>query len=124
MANEQINNTEATTKKKKWMVINQSKDTRPEVQNYCGYEELPPIPISFPNKGAIGKTGTWRVYRPIIDQKKCTKCNTCYIYCPEGTIQFDDSQQCLLIDYDYCKGCGICAKVCNVKAIELKLEEK
>lgn len=27
------------------------------------------------------------------------------------------------IDYDYCKGCGICSNVCPVKAIEMVREE-
>jgi pyruvate ferredoxin oxidoreductase delta subunit len=27
-----------------------------------------------------------------------------------------------VIDYDYCKGCGICAEVCARKAIELREE--
>jgi pyruvate ferredoxin oxidoreductase delta subunit len=110
--------------KKKWMVINQSKKDRPEVQSYCGIEDLPPIPISFPCKGAIGKTGTWRVFRPVIDQTKCTKCNTCYLFCPESSIQFDEEKKCFIIDYDYCKGCGICSKVCTTHSIEMKLEEK
>ncbi|MDD5182475.1 MAG: 4Fe-4S binding protein, partial [Candidatus Nanoarchaeia archaeon] len=28
------------------------------------------------------------------------------------------------INYDYCKGCGICAKECPVKAIMMQREEK
>jgi len=27
------------------------------------------------------------------------------------------------IDYEYCKGCGICSVVCAKKAIEMVLEE-
>jgi 2-oxoacid:acceptor oxidoreductase delta subunit (pyruvate/2-ketoisovalerate family) len=28
------------------------------------------------------------------------------------------------IDYDYCKGCGICANECPVKAIDMRREVK
>jgi pyruvate ferredoxin oxidoreductase delta subunit len=27
-----------------------------------------------------------------------------------------------VIDYNYCKGCGICAEECPVDAIEMKME--
>jgi Pyruvate/2-oxoacid:ferredoxin oxidoreductase delta subunit len=29
-----------------------------------------------------------------------------------------------LTDYDYCKGCGVCAEECPVKAIRMELEKK
>lgn len=79
--------------------------------------------ISYPKKGAMGKTGNWRVFRPILDKKKCVKCLRCWIYCPEATIvrNKDDT---IDIDYVYCKGCGICANVCNVKAIIMEREEE
>ena len=78
--------------------------------------------ISYPKKGAAGKTGNWRVFKPKFDQKKCVKCLRCWVFCPEGTIirNKDDS---ISIDYDYCKGCGICANVCKVKAITMEKEE-
>jgi len=79
--------------------------------------------ISYPKKGAMGKTGSWRVFRPILDKTKCVKCLRCWIFCPEGVIirKADGSVE---IDYEYCKGCGVCANVCPVKAITMKREEK
>ena len=79
--------------------------------------------ISYPKKGAMGKTGNWRVFRPVLDKTKCVKCLRCWIFCPEGSIkrEKDDS---VSIDYDYCKGCGVCASECTVKAILMHRETK
>lgn len=79
--------------------------------------------ISYPKKGAMGKTGTWRVFKPTLDKNKCVKCLRCWIFCPEATIvrNNDDTVD---IDYEYCKGCGICANVCKVKAITIEREAK
>ena len=77
--------------------------------------------ISYPKKGAQGKTGNWRVFRPVLDKSKCVKCLQCWMFCPEATIvrNKDDT---ISIDYDYCKGCGICANVCKLKAITMERE--
>jgi len=79
--------------------------------------------ISYPKEGAMGKTGSWRVFKPVFDKDKCVKCLRCWIYCPEGAIKRkkDGSVE---IDFDYCKGCGICANVCKVKAIKMEREAK
>ncbi|RLF52187.1 MAG: ferredoxin [Thermoplasmata archaeon] len=78
--------------------------------------------LSYPKTGAMGKTGTWRIFRPILNKDKCVKCLRCWIFCPEGAIirKDDDSVE---IDYNYCKGCGICARECKVKAITMEREE-
>ncbi len=81
--------------------------------------------ISYPKKGAMGKTGTWRVFRPKLDKDKCIKCLKCWLYCPEGAI-IRNPDNSVDINYDYCKGCGICASVCPEKigAIVMEREEK
>lgn len=86
-------------------------------------KEMPLTPISYPTVGSMGKTGSWRTFRPEVDYSKCTRCTLCWIYCPDAAIarQKDDSPK---IDYDYCKGCGICANECPAKAIVMKREEE
>lgn len=86
-------------------------------------KEMPLTPLSFPTVGSMGKTGSWRTFRPEVDYSKCTRCTLCWIYCPDAAItrREDDSPQ---IDYDYCKGCGICANECPVKAITMLREEE
>jgi len=84
---------------------------------------MPLTPLSNPTFGSMGKTGSWRTFRPEIDYSKCTRCTICWIYCPDSAISRleDDSPN---IDYDYCKGCGICANECPVKAITMHREEE
>jgi 2-oxoacid:acceptor oxidoreductase gamma subunit (pyruvate/2-ketoisovalerate family)/2-oxoacid:acceptor oxidoreductase delta subunit (pyruvate/2-ketoisovalerate family) len=74
--------------------------------------------------GAVGpgsflenKTGSWKVFHPEYDKEKCTMCNFCWFYCPEGCIYRKDD--CMEFDMDYCKGCGICANECPVEAIRM-----
>jgi 2-oxoacid:acceptor oxidoreductase delta subunit (pyruvate/2-ketoisovalerate family) len=47
----------------------------------------------------------------------CTFCNKCYDYCPDLSIYMDAKNKYREIDYDHCKGCGICAAECPRAAI-------
>jgi 2-oxoacid:acceptor oxidoreductase gamma subunit (pyruvate/2-ketoisovalerate family)/2-oxoacid:acceptor oxidoreductase delta subunit (pyruvate/2-ketoisovalerate family) len=76
------------------------------------------------NAGAVGpgsflenKTGSWKVFRPEYDAEKCTMCNFCWFYCPEGCIYRKEDH--MEFDMDYCKGCGICANECPADAIRM-----
>ena len=83
-------------------------------------ENVPAIhPVSWPQKGVSGNTGSWRSERPVINHEKCTKCLRCWIFCPEAVIDKDT----LEIDYTYCKGCGVCAAECPTKALAMIKEE-
>jgi len=68
------------------------------------------------------KTGDWRAFKPIRDLEKCNNCLICYIYCPEGCIEWTPETEELTFDYDYCKGCGICAHECPRDAIKMERE--
>lgn len=61
-----------------------------------------------------------RTFRPVIDIQKCIKCLRCFLVCPDGAIDKSSSE--LEIDYDYCKGCGICARTCKAGAISMRKE--
>ena len=75
--------------------------------------------IDEPGSSVKNKTGTWRTKKPVRDEKKCTKCMKCWLFCPDAAI--DENIE---TDYEHCKGCGICVEVCPVKAIKMVDEEK
>lgn len=78
----------------------------------------------------VNKTGSWRTYRPELDQEKCIRCGICWNFCPDNCFMIQQEKNNpkfkhrFVINYNYCKGCGICAKECPVKAIIMKREEK
>ena len=50
----------------------------------------------------------------------CFSCDNCYGVCPDNAvIKLDDPAEPYAIDYDFCKGCGICAAECPCGAIEM-----
>jgi 2-oxoacid:acceptor oxidoreductase gamma subunit (pyruvate/2-ketoisovalerate family) len=48
---------------------------------------------------------------------KCTQCDTCLVYCPEGVIHRRGNGY--VVDGSNCKGCGICVTECPRKAMEM-----
>ena len=61
----------------------------------------------------------WRYVKPIIELSKCNNYGWCYLYCPTGCISEE-----IVINMDYCKGCGICANECPKDAITMIDEEE
>lgn len=88
----------------------------------------------------VSKNAGWRNVRPVVDATACTGCLQCYLYCPDGTVfktgapgkrrtadgsALDvDARAAVAIDYDFCKGCGVCAKVCTFGAIAMISESE
>ena len=68
------------------------------------------------------KTGSWRAMKPVPRMEDCIKCYFCYIYCPDAAIAKSENGP--VWDYDYCKGCGVCAHERPKKCIDMVEEEK
>ena len=54
----------------------------------------------------------------------CNECENCYVFCPDVSILRNMKKLKHDINYDYCKGCGICFAECPRNAISLVEEEK
>lgn len=62
------------------------------------------------------KTGDWRSEKPVFHQEKCINCLFCWANCPDCAVLLDENKKVTGFDYNLCKGCGICAHECPVKA--------
>lgn len=82
----------------------------------------------------VAKNAGWRNMRPVLDAGKCTGCLQCYLYCPDGCV-FRPARQAtdavdaadaaaVAIDYDFCKGCGVCVEVCRFGALAMVPESE
>jgi pyruvate ferredoxin oxidoreductase delta subunit len=81
------------------------------------------ISRSEPGSGDGGKTGSWRVLRPVINLETCIPvkmnkkaCFNCWLYCPDSVVSKTIPP---VINFEYCKGCGICAEECPAGAITM-----
>ena len=68
--------------------------------------------------------GDWRVDKPVLNKEFCIDCQNCWIYCPDMCIISKDKKP-VKIDYNHCKGCGICVDVCptNPKSLLMFSEQ-
>ncbi|TNF55224.1 pyruvate ferredoxin oxidoreductase [bacterium] len=73
------------------------------------------------------KTGTWRSLRPKWIEENCIQCLFCWMFCPDMSVNVKDGKM-TGFNFDYCKGCGICALECpgkkGNKAIVMEEEGK
>ncbi len=67
----------------------------------------------------------WRVIKPIYNRDICIDCQNCWVFCPDTSIISRDKKM-IGIDFDHCKGCGVCVEVCptNPKSLLMFDERK
>lgn len=84
------------------------------------------IPVGFVCEAGTSKsyiTGGWRSMRPVWDAEKCTSCMLCWVACPDSSILVADERM-TGIDYDHCKGCGVCVHECRFDALSFVREDE
>lgn len=80
-----------------------------------GWREVNPgAVIKEPGNSVQFKTGSWRAYKPKWIKENCINCLFCWLYCPDMSVKVKDGKR-EEFDYDFCKGCGICALECPGK---------
>jgi 2-oxoacid:acceptor oxidoreductase delta subunit (pyruvate/2-ketoisovalerate family) len=84
--------------------------------NLAHFEKTPRVHAVSPD-GVLDKAQRMASARRCFQCGTCTFCMRCYDYCPDVSIQMDGKTRERSIDYDHCKGCGICAQECPRGAI-------
>lgn len=74
-------------------------------------EKLPQDRSYTENSSRNASVAHWRVQKPIHNVEHCINCFFCWVYCPDASIlAFDEKMS--GVDYQHCKGCGVCVSVC------------
>jgi Pyruvate/2-oxoacid:ferredoxin oxidoreductase delta subunit len=79
--------------------------------NVASFKKSPRIHPASP-QGTLDKRQRIASARRCFQCGACTFCMSCYDYCPDLAIHMDGKAKNRAIDYDHCKGCGICAEEC------------
>jgi NADPH-dependent glutamate synthase beta subunit-like oxidoreductase/Pyruvate/2-oxoacid:ferredoxin oxidoreductase delta subunit len=83
------------------------------VEDRKGFEEICATPTV---ENALGEA------RRCLSCGSCCLCDNCYLLCPDSSVLKHEDEAHHVIDYEYCKGCGICENECPAGFIEMERE--
>ncbi len=72
----------------------------------------------------LGEQGALREASRCFSCGLCNECENCYIFCPDLSVIIDSGAVKYRINYDYCKGCGICIAECPRNALSVEKEAR
>jgi 2-oxoacid:acceptor oxidoreductase delta subunit (pyruvate/2-ketoisovalerate family) len=74
--------------------------------------------------GGLGADTALLEARRCLSCGNCFECDNCYAVCPDNAVIKLGTGNRFAINYDYCKGCGLCAEECPCGAIDMVKEVK
>ena len=74
-------------------------------------------------QGGLDETNALYEARRCLSCGNCFECDNCYGVCPDNAVIKLGTGNRFRFDYDYCKGCGLCAAECPCGAIKMIPEE-
>jgi 2-oxoacid:acceptor oxidoreductase delta subunit (pyruvate/2-ketoisovalerate family) len=87
------------------------------------WQQLAPGGTVRPEEAPRPLTGGWRTgSKPVVDLSRCVNCLLCWLNCPDAAVVLE-GETFVGFDYDFCKGCEICAALCPTEAIAMVPEE-
>jgi 2-oxoacid:acceptor oxidoreductase delta subunit (pyruvate/2-ketoisovalerate family) len=99
-----------------WYYTDADKSRQPYLdlaRRRAGFEEV---------VGGLDKDTALLEARRCLSCGNCFECDTCYGVCPDNAIIKLGPGQRYEVNYDYCKGCGLCAEECPCGAIDMVKE--
>ena len=75
-------------------------------------------PVVLPEEPAAAAVAAARCFGGSV----CRACEVCILICPDLCITRDPASGRIVVDLDWCKGCGLCAHFCPKGAIRMELD--
>jgi 2-oxoacid:acceptor oxidoreductase delta subunit (pyruvate/2-ketoisovalerate family) len=101
-----------------WYYTDAPRSTRPQLElarRQSTFEEV---------VGGLDESTALYEARRCLSCGNCFSCDNCYGVCPDNAVlKLGGEDEPYAFDYDFCKGCGICAAECPCGAIEMIAEE-
>ena len=100
-----------------WYYADAPKTVRPMlevVRRQSTFEEV---------QGGLDETNALYEARRCLSCGNCFECDNCYGVCPDNAVIKLGPGKRFRFNYDYCKGCGVCAQECPCGAIKMIPEE-
>jgi 2-oxoacid:acceptor oxidoreductase delta subunit (pyruvate/2-ketoisovalerate family) len=95
-----------------WYYSDAERTQRPELERVRRQDNFEEVVLGLTERNALFEA------RRCMSCGNCFECDNCFGVCPDNAVMKMANGK-YEIDYDFCKGCGICARECPCGAIEM-----
>ena len=96
-----------------WYYSDAERTQRPELEKVRRQDNFEEVVLGLTERNALFEA------RRCMSCGNCFECDNCFGVCPDNAVMKLGSNGKYEIDYDFCKGCGICARECPCGAITM-----